>query len=116
MGKSCGGLVVDARVPGVRENGCLPDGVSGPQADPLWNGTILLLRFGKLLLGAEGFVALDVRGPVSEEQPVRREDEGKTERTLHRRYMDSGKTYRHLGDLDTMKSSGHAMVMEVECR
>jgi hypothetical protein len=31
----------------------VPDGVAGPQANPLGNGAVLLLRFGKLLLGAE---------------------------------------------------------------
>jgi hypothetical protein len=82
IGKFSGGLVVDARIPRARENGYLPDGVSGSQADPLRNGTILLLRFGKLLLGAEGFVALDVRSPVSEEQSVRREDQGKSGKNI----------------------------------
>jgi len=37
--------------------GIVSDGVSGSQADPLRDGAILLLRFGKLLLGSEGFVA-----------------------------------------------------------
>jgi hypothetical protein len=37
---------------------CVPDGVAGPQADPLGNGTVLLLRAGKLLLGAEGLLGL----------------------------------------------------------
>lgn len=36
----------------------LPDGVVRPQANPLGNGTVLLLSFGKLLLGAEGLLAL----------------------------------------------------------
>jgi hypothetical protein len=36
----------------------LPDGVVGSQPDPLRDGTVLLLGFGKLLLGAEGLVAL----------------------------------------------------------
>lgn len=36
----------------------LPDGVIRPQANPLGNGTVLLLSFGKLLLGAEGLLAL----------------------------------------------------------
>lgn len=36
----------------------LPDGVAGAQTDPLGDGTVLTLSFGKLLLGAEGLVAL----------------------------------------------------------
>ena len=36
----------------------LPDGVTGPQTNPLGDGTVLLLGFGKLLLGAETLVAL----------------------------------------------------------
>lgn len=36
----------------------VPDGVTGSQADPLGNRAVLLLRFGKLLLGSEGLVAL----------------------------------------------------------
>lgn len=36
----------------------VPDGVVRPQADPLGDGTVLLLRAGKLLLGAEGLLAL----------------------------------------------------------
>lgn len=36
----------------------LPDGVSGPQTNPLGNGAVLLLGFGKLLLGTERFMAL----------------------------------------------------------
>jgi hypothetical protein len=36
----------------------LPDGVTGPQTNPLGDRTVLLLRFGKLLLGAERLVAL----------------------------------------------------------
>jgi hypothetical protein len=35
-----------------------PDGVSRPQANPLRDGSILFLGSGKLLLRAEGFVAL----------------------------------------------------------
>jgi hypothetical protein len=31
----------------------VPDGVAGPQANPLGDGAVLLLRAGKLLLGAE---------------------------------------------------------------
>lgn len=37
---------------------CLPDGVAGPQANPLWDGAVLLLRFGELLLRPEGLVGL----------------------------------------------------------
>lgn len=36
----------------------LPDGVASAQANPLGDGTVLTLSFGKLLLGAEGLVAL----------------------------------------------------------
>lgn len=36
----------------------LPDGVAGAQTDPLRDGTVLALSFGKLLLGAESLVAL----------------------------------------------------------
>ena len=36
----------------------IPDGVSGPETDPLWDGTVLLLRSRELLLRAEGLVAL----------------------------------------------------------
>jgi chorismate-pyruvate lyase len=36
----------------------LPDGVSSPKTDPLWDRTVLLLRSRELLLRAERFVAL----------------------------------------------------------
>jgi len=36
----------------------VPDGVTGPQADPLGNGPVLLLGLGKLLLGAESLLGL----------------------------------------------------------
>lgn len=36
----------------------LLDGVTGPQANPLRDGTVLLLSFGKLLLGTETLLAL----------------------------------------------------------
>lgn len=36
----------------------VPNGVSSPQANPLGNGTVLLLRFGELLLRPERLVAL----------------------------------------------------------
>jgi hypothetical protein len=36
----------------------VPDGVASPQADPLWDRSVLLLRFRKLLLRAERFVGL----------------------------------------------------------
>lgn len=36
----------------------LPDGVASPETNPLRDGTVLLLSFGKLLLGAERLVAL----------------------------------------------------------
>lgn len=38
-----------------------PDGVSGSETDPLRDRAVLLLGFGKLLLGTEGFVALQKR-------------------------------------------------------
>lgn len=36
----------------------VPDGVVGAQTDPLRDGTVLLLRLGELLLGAERLVGL----------------------------------------------------------
>lgn len=36
----------------------LPDGVASAQANPLRDGTVLALSLSKLLLGAEGLVAL----------------------------------------------------------
>lgn len=36
----------------------LPDGVTSPQTNPLRDRTVLLLRSGKLLLGAERLMAL----------------------------------------------------------
>ena len=36
----------------------LPDGVASTQTNPLRDGAVLTLSFGKLLLGAEGLVAL----------------------------------------------------------
>ena len=36
----------------------LPDGVAGSQTNPLRDGAVLTLSFGKLLLGAESLVAL----------------------------------------------------------
>jgi hypothetical protein len=38
--------------------GHIPNGIPSPQPDPLWDGSVLLLRFRQLLLGAEGFVRL----------------------------------------------------------
>lgn len=35
-----------------------PNGVTSPETDPLGDRAVLLLGFGKLLLGTEGFVAL----------------------------------------------------------
>ena len=51
------------REQGGEDRGCgsrkvVPDGVARPEADPLGNRAVLLLSFGKLLLGAEGLVAL----------------------------------------------------------
>jgi hypothetical protein len=44
---------------GISKQRCdLPDGVVGAQTDPLGDGAVLTLSFGKLLLGAEGLVAL----------------------------------------------------------
>ena len=36
----------------------IPNCIASPQTNPLRNGTVLLLRFGELLLRAMGFVAL----------------------------------------------------------
>lgn len=36
----------------------IPDCVASSETDPLWDRTILLLSFGKLLLGAERLVTL----------------------------------------------------------
>jgi hypothetical protein len=36
----------------------VPDGVTGPQTDPLGDGAVLLLSFGKLDLGAERLLGL----------------------------------------------------------
>lgn len=36
----------------------VPDGVVGPEADPLRDGAVLLLGLGQLLLGAERLVGL----------------------------------------------------------
>jgi hypothetical protein len=43
----------------------IPDGISRPQSNPLWDWPVLLLCSGKLLLRAESFVALFVAGGVS---------------------------------------------------
>lgn len=42
----------------VRRSGIVPDGVTSAEANPLGNGTVLLLGFSKLLLGPESLVAL----------------------------------------------------------
>ena len=42
--------------------GVVSDGVTGPQTNPLGDGTVLLLGFGKLLLGAETLVARHLEG------------------------------------------------------
>lgn len=47
-----------------------PDGVAGPQADPLGDGAVLLLRPGELLLGAERLLALCVVLVVSARRPA----------------------------------------------
>jgi hypothetical protein len=39
----------------------VPDGVASAQANPLRDGAVLALSLSKLLLGAEGLVALLVR-------------------------------------------------------
>ena len=41
-----------------RNHSVVPDGVTGPETNPLRNRTVLLLGFGKLLLGAEGLLGL----------------------------------------------------------
>lgn len=42
--------------------GVVSDGVTGPEANPLGDRTVLLLSFGKLLLGTEGLVARHLEG------------------------------------------------------
>jgi hypothetical protein len=42
----------------LENNSVVPDGVTGPETNPLRNRTVLLLGFGKLLLGAEGLLGL----------------------------------------------------------
>ena len=42
----------------VRDVVVVPDGVASAKANPLGNGTVLLLRLGELLLRAESLVAL----------------------------------------------------------
>ena len=42
----------------LEREGIVPDGVASSEADPLRNGAVLLLGFGKLLLGAERLVGL----------------------------------------------------------
>lgn len=37
---------------------CVPDGVAGPQTNPLRDGAVLLLRARKLLLGTERLLGL----------------------------------------------------------
>lgn len=39
-------------------DGRVPDGVASAQANPLGDGAVLALSLSKLLLGAEGLVAL----------------------------------------------------------
>jgi len=46
-------LDTEAGLAPVSSLGVVADSVTGPQADPLGDGTVLLLGFGKLLLGAE---------------------------------------------------------------
>jgi hypothetical protein len=48
----CSGVVIDV------SEAAVPDGVVCAQTDPLGDGAILLLRFRKLLLGAEGLLGL----------------------------------------------------------
>lgn len=38
---------------------CVPNRIIGSKSDPLWHRAVLLLRFGKLLLGTERLVALN---------------------------------------------------------
>lgn len=52
------GVAVTACVVRILSGRVVPDGVVGPQANPLGDGAVLLLRFGKLLLGAERLVGL----------------------------------------------------------
>ena len=52
------GGVVWVRANGTVTVSYLPDGVTGPETNPLGDRTVLSLSFGKLLLGAETLVAL----------------------------------------------------------
>ena len=57
----------------------VPDGVVRSQTDPLGNWAILLLSFGKLLLGSEGlvalhFVRLDISPQTQQEVAYRHRD------------------------------------------
>jgi hypothetical protein len=56
----CASSMFRRRIDGGGVDFCVPDGVAGPQADPLGNGTVLLLRARKLLLGAERLVGLHI--------------------------------------------------------
>ena len=48
----------EGKIGGEDIRGCVPDGVTSPQTDPLWDRSVLLLGSGELLLRAEGFVTL----------------------------------------------------------
>lgn len=51
--------------PKVRNSVSVPDRVTSSKTDPLWDGTVLLLRLGELLLRAERLVGLFRRRDVS---------------------------------------------------
>lgn len=52
----------------IKETKNSPDGVVRSESNPLGHRAVLLLRLGKLLLGAERLVALDTR--KKESQPI----------------------------------------------
>lgn len=87
---------------GSRDEGCdLPDGVAGAQTDPLGDGAVLTLSFGKLLLGAEGLVALCGKLTLKFCFSVFRvlTGERKTAKMAHVFFENGGNrvvTYRHL--------------------
>ena len=55
-------LDLQGRLTPVSALGVVSDGVAGAQTDPLGDGAVLTLSFGKLLLGAEGLVARHLEG------------------------------------------------------
>lgn len=85
-----------------RQKSVVPDGVTGPETNPLRNRTVLLLGFGKLLLGAEGLLGLFTTFRIST-APRRKWSDGNRIWRIHRRDDNDSKslrfTYRHLDGL-----------------